>query len=79
MTSKMRASISVSAIGALAGVAGAILGAGVAWGSLNARVVRLESEFIGQRPVLLRIDRSLSGIEQCIRDFGRRLDRLEQK
>lgn len=77
MTRRLRASISMATVGTIAGACGALLGAGVAWGTLNARVERLEAEYIGQRPLLQKIDRNLSALDQCIRDMARRVDRLE--
>ncbi len=75
---RLRAQISMATVGGLAGIVGAFLGAGVAWGSLHSRVAAIESEYMIQRPLLLSIDRSLSGIEQCIRDVLRRIDKLEE-
>ena len=79
MTKRLRASISMAMVGTIAGACGALLGAGVAWGTLNSRVERLETEFSGQRPILLNIDRSMSSVEQCIRDMDRRIGRIENR
>ena len=63
-------------------LAGVILGVGATWERQTQRIIRLEDdirEVRELRTIIVRIDRSLAGIEQMTRDYGRRLDRLESR
>jgi len=55
----------------------AIVTGAITWGANAQRITYLEREISEIRPVLLRIDRTLSNIERGTQDYDRRLNRLE--
>jgi hypothetical protein len=59
-------------------IATALLTGAATWGSVSQRIFYLEREIVDIRPILMRLDRALSVIEQSARDTDRRLDRLER-
>ena len=69
----MDRAVNIAAIIVTALVTGA-----VAWGATAQRVSYVEREISDIRPILMRIDRTLSAMEQCARETERRLERLEQ-
>jgi hypothetical protein len=77
MTDQGRSKVMCWAVGLAVGLAGTILGAGITWGATVQRMEQLESQVRDFTPVIYRVDRATAGIEQMLRDYGRRLDRLE--
>ena len=69
----MDRAVNIAAIIVTALVTGA-----VAWGATAQRVSYVEKEISDIRPILMRIDRTLSAMEQSSRETSRRLDRLEK-
>jgi hypothetical protein len=63
-------------IGVIIGTA--VFTAAITWGATVQRVSYVEAEIAEIRPILMRIDRTLSALEQCGRDTARRLERLEK-
>jgi len=57
----------------------ALVTAAITWGANNQRITYLERELSDVRPILMRIDRTLSTIEQSGRECQRRVERLEVK
>jgi hypothetical protein len=77
MTEQGRDKLMCWLVGLAIALAGTILGAGVTWGSTVQRMDQLEDQVRNIHPLLHRLDRSAAGIEQMLRDYGRRIDRLE--
>jgi len=78
MTTQQRENMSAWFLNALLILATAMITGAITWGANNQRIVYVERELQDIRPVLMRIDRALSSIEQQSRDFHRRIDRLEK-
>jgi Tfp pilus assembly protein PilN len=57
----------------------ALVTGAITWGANNQRITYLEREIADIRPILMRIDRTLSTIEQSGRECQRRIDRVENK
>ena len=57
----------------------AIITGAITWGANSQRITYLEREIADIRPILMRIDRTLSTIEQSSRETHRRIDRVETK
>ena len=56
----------------------ALVTGAVTWGATVQRVSYVEREISDIRPILMRIDRTLSALEQFGSDTARRLDKLEK-
>jgi hypothetical protein len=57
----------------------ALVTGAITWGANTQRITYLEREIADIRPILMRIDRTLSTIEQSGRECIRRIDRIEAK
>jgi len=57
----------------------ALVTGAITWGANSQRIDYLEREIADIRPILMRIDRTLSTIEQSGRECQRRIDRIESK
>jgi hypothetical protein len=57
----------------------ALVTGAITWGANSQRINYLEREIADIRPILMRIDRTLSTIEQSSREIHRRIDRVESK
>jgi hypothetical protein len=60
-------------------IATALVTGAITWGANAQRITYLEREVSDIRPILMRIDRTLSTIEQSGRECQRRVERLEVK
>jgi len=60
-------------------IATALVTGAITWGANSQRITYLEREVSDIRPLLMRIDRTLSTIEQSGRECQRRIDRVETK
>jgi hypothetical protein len=60
-------------------IATALVTGAITWGANSQRLTYLEREVSDIRPLLMRIDRTLSTIEQSGRECQRRIDRVETK
>ena len=58
-------------------IVGVLAGASMTWERQANRIAHLEADMRDMKPLLIRVDRALAGIEPMFRDYGRRLDRLE--
>ena len=76
MTQAQRESVGVNI---LVIVITALVTGAITWGANAQRITYLEREVSDLRPVLMRIDRTLSTIEQSGRECQRRIERLETK
>jgi hypothetical protein len=57
----------------------ALVTGAITWGANSQRIDYLEREIADIRPILMRIDRTLSTIEQSGRECQRRIGRIESK
>ena len=78
MTQAQKDKVTDRAVNIIAVIITAILTGAVTWGATVQRVSYVEREISDIRPILMRIDRTLSMLEQCGRDTARRLDKLEK-
>jgi Tfp pilus assembly protein PilN len=76
MTQAQRESVGVNI---LVIVITALVTGAITWGANAQRITYLEREVSDLRPILMRIDRTLSTIEQSGRECQRRIERLETK
>lgn len=83
MTERIRGRITIGLVMLCLTAGGLLAGVCSAWGVMGNRIAVVEREVDGIRrdvvPAIYRIDRSLGGIEQMLREHERRLDRIERR
>ena len=78
MTQAQKEKATDRAVNIIAIIVTALVTGAVTWGATVQRVSYVEREISDIRPILMRIDRTLSTLEQSGRETSRRLERLEK-
>jgi hypothetical protein len=78
MTQNTKSITGTVAVNLLTILATALITGAITWGANNQRLEYMEREIQDIRPMMSRIDKTLSAMEQMTRDNERRISRLER-